>query len=223
MLDLFFIIDLIPDILKGLMITLELSIISFIIGFVIATIFMPARIFGGTLFASIVRSYIEVFRGTPLLVQLLLIYFGLPSLGIKFDPMTASILAFGLNSAAYQSEILRSSLKSIPESQFLSGESLGMSSLQIYRYIILPQAVRVAVPALVNELVTLIKESSIASIIGVVELTRRGEYLVATTFRALEVYIAVAIIYFVICFLVSQSTRLLERKFRIPGYERGGG
>ncbi|MCD6563159.1 MAG: amino acid ABC transporter permease [Thermoproteales archaeon] len=223
MLDLFFIIDLIPDILKGLMITLELSIISFIIGFVIAAIFMPARIFGGTLFASIVRSYIEVFRGTPLLVQLLLIYFGLPSLGIKFDPMTASILAFGLNSAAYQSEILRSSLKSIPESQFLSGESLGMSSLQIYRYIILPQAVRVAVPALVNELVTLIKESSIASIIGVVELTRRGEYLVATTFRALEVYIAVAIIYFVICFLVSQSTRLLERKFRIPGYERGGG
>jgi len=156
-----------------------------------------------------------------MLVQLLLIYFGLPSIGIKFDPVTASIITFGLNSAAYQSEILRSSLKSIPESQFLSGESLGMSSLQIYRYIILPQAVRVAVPALVNEFVTLIKESSIASIIGVVELTRRGEYLVATTFRALEVYIAVAIIYFVICFFVSQSTRLLERKFRIPGYERG--
>ena len=223
MLDLFFIIDLIPDILRGLMVTLELSIISFIIGFSLAAIFMPARVFGGTLSTLMIRGYIEVFRGTPLLVQLLLIYFGLPALGIKFDPMTASILAFGLNSAAYQSEILRSSLKSIPESQFLSGESLGMSSLQIYRYVILPQAVRVAVPALVNEVVTLIKESSIASIIGVVELTRRGEYLVATTFRALEVYIAVAIIYFAICFLVSQSTRLLERKFRIPGYERGAG
>ncbi len=222
MLDLFFIMDLIPDILKGLMVTLELSIISFGIGFALAAFFMPARIFGGLLLSSIVRSYIELFRGTPLLVQLLLIYFGLPALGIKFDPMTASILAFGLNSAAYQSEILRSSLKSIPESQFLSGESLGMSSLQIYRYIILPQVVRVAVPALVNEFVALIKESSIASIIGVVELTRRGEYLVATTFRALEVYIAVAIIYFVICFLVSQSTRLLEKKFKIPGYERGG-
>ncbi|RLF04789.1 MAG: amino acid ABC transporter permease [Thermoprotei archaeon] len=221
MLDPLFIINLIPDILQGLLVTLELSVVSFIIGFTIAAIFMPIRIFGGSIFSSLVRSYIEVFRGTPMLVQLLLIYFGLPSIGIKFDPVTASIITFGLNSAAYQSEILRSSLKSIPESQFLSGESLGMSSLQIYRYIILPQAVRVAVPALVNEFVTLIKESSIASIIGVVELTRRGEYLVATTFRALEVYIAVAIIYFVICFFVSQSTRLLERKFRIPGYERG--
>ena len=96
-----------------------------------------------------------------------------------------------------------------------------MSTAQAYRYVVLPQALRVAIPALVNEFVTLIKESSLASVIGVVELTRRGEYLVAYTFRALEVYVAVALIYFVVCALASQATRILEKKLMIPGYERG--
>jgi len=169
----------------------------------------------------IIRGYIEIFRGTPLLVQIFIIYFGLPSIGMKFDPLTAGMLALGLNSAAYQAEILRSSIKSIPESQFLSAESLGMSSPQIYKYVILPQALRVAIPALVNEFVTIIKESSLVSVIGVVELTRKGEYIVAFTFRALETYLAVALVYFIVCTAFSQILRLIEKRTKIPGFEAG--
>ncbi|RLE98129.1 MAG: amino acid ABC transporter permease [Thermoprotei archaeon] len=217
----FFIISIIPDLIKGLLTTLEISVTSFIMGLALAVMLAPARIFAPRPISLIARGYIELLRGTPLLVQLLLIYFGLPSVGIKLDAYTACILAIGLNSAAYQAEILRGAMKSIPETQFLAAESLGMSTAQAYRYVVLPQALRVAIPALVNEFVTLIKESSLASVIGVVELTRRGEYLVAYTFRALEVYVAVALIYFVVCALASQATRILEKKLMIPGYERG--
>ncbi len=217
-----FILGILPYLLEGVYITLEISIISFVMGFVLASLLTPTRLFARPPLSWIARVYIEGFRGTPLLVQLFVIYFGLPAIGFKFDALTAGIIALGLNSAAYQAEILRSSIKAIPEGQFLAAESLGMSTAQIYRYVVLPQAVRTAVPALVNEFVTLIKESSLVSVIGVVELTRRGEYVVAYTFRALEVYLAVALIYFVLCAIFSQTARVAERKFRIPGYERGG-
>ncbi len=218
----FFMLRIIPFLLQGLIITFEVSFLSFLVGLALATILTLANVFGPKPIAALARIYIEAFRGTPLLVQLLLVYFGLPAIGIKFDALTAGILAIGLNSAAYQAEILRACIKGIPETQYLSAESLGMSTLQIYRYVVLPQALRIAVPALVNELVTLIKESSLVSIIGVPELTRRGEYMVAYTFRALEVYTAVALIYLSVCLLTSQISRLIERKFRIPGYVRGG-
>jgi len=161
-----------------------------------------------------------VFRGTPVLVQLLFIYFGLPALGVRFDPLTAGILALGLNSAAYQTEILRSAIKSIPKEQFLAAESLGLTHIQIYRHVILPQALRIALPSLVNEVIALIKESSLVSVIGVVELTRRGEYLVAVTFKAFEVFAAVAFIYFITCYTLSRGAKILERKITIPGYVR---
>jgi polar amino acid transport system permease protein len=215
-----FILSVIPDLVGGLWTTLQISVASFALGMALAVILLPLRVFAPPLLSIFARGYVELFRGTPLLVQLLLIYFGLPSLGIKLDAYTACVLAIGLNSAAYQSEILRSAVKSIPELQFLAAESLGFSTVQTYRYVVLPQALRVAVPALVNEVVTLIKESSLASVLGVVELTRRGEYLVAYTFRALEVYAAVALIYFAVCGLASQAAKHLEAKFRIPGYER---
>ncbi|MEM1523668.1 MAG: amino acid ABC transporter permease, partial [Thermofilaceae archaeon] len=172
-----FIIDILPFLLNGLKTTLEISLLSFVFGMTLAVLILPLRVFAPLPFSLLARSYVEIFRGTPLLVQLLFIYFGLPAIGVKLDAYSACVLAVSLNSAAYQCEILRSALKGIPEIQFLSAESLGFSTLQIYRYVVLPQAFRIAVPALVNELVTLIKESSLASVIGVVELTRRGEYL----------------------------------------------
>lgn len=219
----FFIVSVIPDLVRGLWITLQISLVSYLMGMALAIVLLPLRAFTPLPFSALARGYVEIFRGTPLLVQLLLIYFGLPSLGVKLDAYTACVLAIGLNSAAYQTEILRSALKGIPEMQFLSAESLGFSTLQIYRYVVLPQAIRIAVPALVNEFVTLVKESSLASVLGVVELTRRGEYLVAYTFRALEVYVAVALIYLAVCTLASQGAKTLEAKLRIPGYEREGG
>ena len=222
MLDtLLFIAGILPYLLQGVYLTLYLTVTSFVIGFLLASLIPPCRLFAGRPLSWLARAYVESLRGTPLLVQLFVVYFGLPAIGLKFDAVTAGVVALGLNSAAYQAEILRSSIKAIPESQYLSAESLGMSTLQIYRYVVLPQAVRTAIPALVNEFVTLIKESSLVSIIGVVELTRRGEYLVAYTFKALEVYVAVALLYFLVCALASQTTRFLERRLAIPGYTRG--
>ncbi|RLE59887.1 MAG: amino acid ABC transporter permease [Thermoprotei archaeon] len=217
----FFILKILPYLAQGLTITFYVSIVSFLIGLTIASALTPLRVFLRPSLSLVIKSYIEVFRGTPLLVQLFIIYFGLPSLGVKFDPLTAGIIALSLNSSAYQAEILRSSIKAIPESQYHSAEALGMSTVQVYRYVILPQAIRAAIPALVNEVVTLVKESSLVSIIGVAELTRRGEYIVASTFRALEAYIAVAVVYLVVCIAMSQVSKILERKFKIPGYERG--
>jgi len=214
-----FIFSILPRLAEGLLTTLYLGSASFLIGLALATLMTPLRSFMSGITPLVIRGYIEAFRGTPLLVQIFIVYFGLPSIGIKFDPLTAGVVALGLNSAAYQAEILRSSIKSIPESQLLSAESLGMSSSQIYRYVILPQALRVAIPALVNEFVTLIKESSLVSVIGVVELTRKGEYIVAFTFRALETYLAVAFLYLIICTSISQILRIAERKMRIPGFE----
>jgi len=221
LLDIFFILKILPYLAEGLITTFQVSLTSFAIGLALAVLLTPARVLGRLPLSGVARFYIEVIRGTPVLVQLFIIYFGLPSLGMKFDPLTASIIALGLNSAAYQAEILRASIKSIPESQYLSAESLGMSTGQIYRYVVLPQSIRIAVPALVNELVTLVKESSIVSVIGVVELMRKGDYMVASTFRAFEVYLGVAIIYFLVCFLLSQLSKIVEEKLKIPGYERG--
>lgn len=210
-----------PYLLEGLWMTIQISLASFALGFVLAAALTPARVFAGEPVSSLAKAYIEVVRGTPVLVQLFIVYFGLPSLGVRFDPVTAGIIALGLNSAAYQAEILRSAIKSIPESQYLAAESLGMSTTQIYRYVVFPQAVRIAIPALINEVVMLVKESSLASVIGVAELTRRGEYVVASTFRAFEVYLAVAAIYLVVCYALSRSAQFVERVFAIPGYGRG--
>lgn len=216
-----FLIEYLPFIAQGSTVTLQLTLFSFALGFATAMPLVMANLFGILPFRLVSRSYVEVVRGTPLLVQLFLIYFGLPSIGVKFDAMTASILALGLNSAAYQAEIFRSAIKGIPESQFLAAESLGFTKLQTFRYVVLPQAVRIALPALVNEFVTLIKESALASIIGIVEITRRADYVAAYTFRAFEAYLAAAIIYFVLCYFFSYGARYIEKKTRIPGYKGG--
>jgi len=214
----FFIVRTLFFLLQGLWNTLYISSTAFVIGFFLAITMTPLRTFAKEITEPFIAAYIEVFRGTPLLVQLLFIYFGLPALGVKLDPVTAGIVALGLNSAAYQAEIFRSALKAIPEEQVLAAESLGMSTLQTYRYVVLPQAFRVAIPSLINEAVTLIKDSSLASVIGVVELTRRGEYLVAITFKPLEVFLAVALVYFIICYTISKTSKVFEKKLKIPGY-----
>jgi len=210
-----FLVEYGPYIAGGIVVTLELSVSSFLLGLVLGVILLGLSTTPGKIVA---RPYIEIVRGTPLLVQILLIYFGLPALGIKFDAMTSIFLALGLNSAAYQAEIFRSAVKSIPEVQILSAESLGFSGYQVYRYVVLPQALRISIPSLVNEFVTVIKESSLASVIGIVELTRRGEYVASYTYRALEAYLIVALVYFIVCYAISHSSRRIEKALKIPGY-----
>jgi len=210
-----FLIEYAPFIATGLATTLEISILAFSMGLAVGALMLSLSL---SPLRPVARAYIEPIRGTPLLVQLFVLYFGLPSVGIKLDAFTASVLALGLNSGAYQAEIFRSAVKGIPDSQILSAESLGFSTPQILRYVILPQALRISIPSLVNEFVTVIKESSLAAVIGIVELTRRGQYVAAYTYRAFEAYIIVALLYFAVCYAFSHGSRLIERRLRIPGY-----
>jgi polar amino acid transport system permease protein len=210
-----FFVEYTPFIAEGIIVTLQLTLISYFLGFLIGSILL---LIGMTPLRIIARIYIEVIRGTPLLVQLFFIYFGLPSIGVRFDAYISALLALTINTAAYQAEILRSAVKSIPEIQILSAESLGMSRPQIFRYIILPLSLRTSIPAMVNEFLTILKQSSLASIIGVVELTRRGEYVAAYTYRAFESYLIVASIYLAASYIFSYLSKILEKKYKIPGY-----
>ncbi len=209
-----------PLLKTGFLKTISITILSFSMGFLISMILTTIRFFAPKPLKLVAEAYIDFFRGTPLLVQILLIYFGLPSIGLKLDAFTAATIAIGLNSGAYQAEIIRTAIKGIPEEQVKVAESLGFSSKHILRYVILPQAVRNAVPGLTNEIVMLLKESSLASVIGVMELTRVGEYMTAATFRALEAYLLIALVYLAVSYAFSRGLRKLEKFAAIPGYER---
>lgn len=203
---------------QGVALTATITVFSFALGLLISVLLTLARSGGGPL-AALAKAYVDVFRGTPLLVQLLFIYFGLPSLGVTLDAFTSSVLAIGLNSGAYQAEILRVALKGIPDEQRLVAKSMGLTGFQVFAYVEAPQALRRAVPGLVNEFVTLLKESSLASVIGVAELTRAGEYMAAATFRALEAYTIVALVYLALSYAVYAASRRVERLLSIPGFE----
>ncbi|MGB9759330.1 MAG: amino acid ABC transporter permease [Thermoproteota archaeon] len=218
MIDLGFLTSIFPYLIQGLVFTLELSVLGFVLGFFLGVTLAVLRLSNDKLLSSISSLYIDLIRGTPLLVQILIIYFGLPSLGLYFDPITAGVLAIGLNSGAYQAEIIRSGIKSIPKENIESAQSLGLTDFKIYKFVVLPLAIRNVIPALTNELVTLVKDSSLVSVIGVAELTRRGEYIIAWTFRPFEVYLLVAMIYFVICYFLSKLSSKLEKKLAVPGF-----
>lgn len=217
-------IDLLADygdmIVEGLYRTLILTLAGFFLGFAISILLTLVRFAGGPPLAILAEAYINFFRGTPLLVQLFLIFFGLPSLGVRLDAFTSSMIALGMNSGAYQAEILRVAVKGIPEEQLLVGRSLGLSEAQVLRHVVLPQAVRNSLPGLANEIVILLKQSSLASVIGVMELTRVGEYMTSATFRALEAYLLVALVYLAVSYAFFKLLRRTEKTLAIPGFER---
>ncbi len=205
---------------SGLRLTLEIGVLGFALGFAVASALNAARFLGPKPLAAAAEAYIAFFRGTPLLVQIFILFFGLPSVGVRLNALTAAVLAVGLNSGAYQAEIVRSTAKAVPEEQLLVAKSLGLSELQTLRHVVLPQALRNAIPALTNEFVTLLKESALASVIGVAELTRVGELMTAATFRAMEAYLIVAGIYLAVSYAFMAASRGVERRLAIPGFER---
>jgi polar amino acid transport system permease protein len=162
-------------------------------------------------------GFIEIIRGTPLLVQLFIIYFGLPSIGIVFSPLQAALLGLSINSAAYQAEYLRGSIQAIPAGQMVAARTLGMSKIQSIKNIVLPQALRISIPAWSNELIYLFKYTSIAYIIQVRELTAEGQIIASRNFRYVEIYLIIALIYLVFTFIISEIVDRTEKRFRIPG------
>lgn len=162
-------------------------------------------------------TYTYVFRGIPVLVLLFLVYFGLPSIGIKVPPLLAMMLSLGLIAGAYLAEVFRGALDSVDAAEILAAEAMGMTRLQILVYIELPQMLRFAVPGMVNEFTTVLKYSPFAYTVGIPEITKQAMTLASTTLRGVEVYLAVGILYFAIYRTLLVGVQLLARRYRVPG------
>lgn len=192
--------------------TIPLTIISFIIGLVIALAVALARLSSNRVLSNIARFYISIIRGTPLLVQLFIVFFALPEFGVKIDPFPAAVIAFSLNVGGYAAEIIRSAIQSIPKGQWEAAETIGLNYTGTLQRIILPQAARVAVPPLSNTLISLVKDTSLASTILVTELLRQAQIIAAPTFEFFALYGTAAIYYWVICLVLSFGQSRLERR-----------
>lgn len=208
-----------PEFIKGAGVTIELTIVGLSIGFVIGLALAVARTYAPKWLKAISIGYIEIFRGTPLLVQLFIIYYGLPSLGIVLSKNLSAFLALGLNSAAYQAEYIRGAIQSIGASQMTAGRAIGLSRWQTIWYVILPQALRLVIPAWSNEPISLLKTTAIVFLIAVQDLMAKAKRAAAETYDPIGSYLAVAVVYLVMVFLLNWGLKYLERKTRIPGFE----
>ena len=205
-----------PLLLVGAGVTIQITVLSTAIGFVIGLIVGVARISHVRLLRMLAEVYVEFFRGTPLLVQIFLFYFALPVItGQRIDPFIAAISACGINSGAYVAEIFRAGIQSVDDGQMEAGRSLGMTWLQTMRYIIVPQAFKRVIPPLGNEFIAMLKDSSLVSVIGFEELTRRGQLIIAKTYGSFEIWMSVAVIYLVMTLTISRFVAYLERRCRV--------
>ncbi len=210
------------NLLRGAAITLVLTLLSFSFGVLGGSGLALLLQSGWPLARLFCRIYIDFFRGTPMLVQLFLIYFGLPALlasldvGFSLNRMAAAVTALSLNVAAYLAETLRSGIESIERGQWEAADALGFSPLERMRFVVAPQAIRRVLPPLANEFITLIKDTSLAAVIGFDELFRQGQLMVATTYRAFEIYIAVALVYLVMTTSASLLFKRLEKRLSLP-------
>jgi len=172
---------------------------------------------GGAVGRGLVRAYVEVFRNTPLLIQIFIVYFGLPQIGLKLSPFLSGLSALTLYAAAYNAEIFRAGLEAVPRGQHEAARSTGLSGAQVAGYVIVPQAVRICLPALGNNLVSLVKNSSLVSTIGMVELMFVANDISFNNFRSFEIYGAAAVLYVVLVLGLSRGLAVLERRLRRAG------
>lgn len=206
--------QIIPFLLLAARWTLLLSVIAFVGGGLGATLLLLLR-YGAPTAGRIATSlYIQLFQGTPLLLQLFLVFFGLPMVGIDVSPLMAAGVALTLYASAFLAEIWRGCVDSIPRGQWDAGDSLGMNFLIQMRLVILPQAFRIAIPPTVGFLVQLLKSTALASIVGFNELTRSGQIVANATFEPFIIYGLVALIYFAMCYPLTVGSRVLERRMR---------
>lgn len=211
------ILDNLPYILSSALVTVKITLVSFTFSILLAFLIGTLRADKNTPkpVGVLLSFYIEIFRGTPLLIQLFFIYYGLPSIGICMSSYTAAILGLSLNSAAYMSEIVRSGLISVDKGQNEASFVLGYNKIQTLIYIIYPQAVRVAIPPLMNSFSTLLKDSSLVSVLAITELTRSAQLIYTRTYRAFEIYLAIGFIYFVMTYTVSFFSKKIEKKINV--------
>ncbi|KQO01544.1 amino acid ABC transporter permease [Arthrobacter sp. Leaf234] len=201
-----------PMLSGGLTGTIPLSLASFALGLALALVVALMRISGQPVLSAIARFYVSVIRGTPLLVQLFVIFYGLPSIGLTINPWPSAIIAFSLNVAGYAAEIVRAAILSVPKGQWEAGHTIGMSRNLTLRRIILPQAARVSVPPLSNTFISLVKDTSLASLILVTELFREAQQIASFSQEFLLLYMEAAAIYWVFCLVLSSGQSALEKR-----------
>ncbi len=209
--------DILPKLLEGAIVTIELTIIAIMIGIFIGIPVAMGRVYGNKLIYALCTLFVEIIRGTPLLTQLFILYFGLPSVGIMLSPFTAAMIGMGINSAAYQAEYFRGAIQSVKREQLTAAYSIGMNQMQAIRHIILPQMFRLVIPSWSNELIYLLKYSSMAYMIQAPEIMSQGRLIASRNFRTFEVFIIVALIYLILVSILSKFLDMVENKFRIPG------
>ncbi|HSI47758.1 MAG TPA: amino acid ABC transporter permease [Ideonella sp.] len=207
--------DIVRNLLLALRWTVVLSLIAFVGGSVVGAALLALRLRGGKVAQHFIAGYVQVFQGTPLLMQLFLGYFGLGLLGLDVSPWTAAALALTLYTSAYLTEIWRGCVASIPKGQWEASTSLAMSFGEQMRHVILPQALKIATAPTVGFLVQVIKGTALASVIGFVELTKAGSMIANVTFRPFTVFACVALFYFALCFPISLFAKNLERKTNV--------
>ena len=206
-----------PKLAQGLLLTVEITAACIAFGFVLGVLLALGRVYGGRLVSVPCGIYIHFFRGTPLLTQLFIVYFGLPSWGIHLSAFLSGVLALGLNTAAYQAEYFRGAIQAVKRGQMMAARSLGLSRIQAIRHVILPQAFRIVIPSWSNELILMLKYSSIVYSIALLGLMGMGKRIAARNFNYFEVFVVVALFYLVLVLGLSQSLRWLERRVRVPG------
>lgn len=206
---------LVPYILRGLSITLEVTAVALGIGLVFGAILAIIRVYGGNLISKVLAAFVSLLRALPHILLLLIIYFIIARV-INLSAFWAGSFSLAIISSAYQSEIIRGAIQSIPRGQMMAARSIGMSRLKAIRYVILPQAFRHAIPSWSNEAAIVIKDSSLVYVLGVPEILRQAQYYSARTYQPFTAYISVAVIYFILTFLINRGLDSLERKIRIP-------
>lgn len=205
-----------PLFLRGLGVTVFVTIISCFSGTILGSLLALGKIYGNKFTSIFVRLFISIIRGTPLLVQLFIIYYGLPSYGIRLSPITAAVISFIINSGVYQAEYLRGSIQSISGSQLKAAQSIGMTKWQGIRHIILPQALRRVIPSWTNEFIYMIKYSSLAYVIGAKELMTEAKLIASRNYQFFNVYFIVALVYLVVIMFFVYLFNRLEKKVTIP-------
>ena len=211
-----------PGLIQGTVITLQLAGVSLLLGMALGLPLGLAQVYGPRWVRAAANVYVTIFRGTPLLIQLFIVYYGLPDLGITLDRFTAAFVTLGLNSAAYQAEYLRGALLSVGAGQMTAARAIGMSKWQAIQVIVLPQALRLVLPAWSNEVIAMLKYTAVAFLVAVPDLMGQAKILASKFFAPMPIYLTVALFYLVLVGITYFILRAVERRLHVPGMSISG-
>ena len=213
--DIDFIKNILPILLKGSVMTVELTVITIILGSILGILLALLRLSNNLVLKYVSNFYTWIFRGTPLLLQLFFFYYGLPFIGIELTPFTAAVIGLALNCGAYMAEIIRGGIQSIDQGQFEAAKALGFSYTQTMKRIILPQTFKVIIPPVGNEFISILKDTSLVSTIAMVELMRSAQQIYATSFDPISVFLTAAVFYLIMTTVFTTVFGIIERKLSV--------